>query len=164
MRQRSETRAFVRLPPFSATQPSRREWLFLPHTCRSQYPSGAAQLGRVEVWRGGCSSHRPDEGFFWPGDGSDGRRASRHDARDRACFPPAVTEATTAQSRMPTNVYAPLPRLKPGTGRKTQAGRPPKVGKTSLSYRHRDAVETPPQPCGQKPFTYWMRCGSVRLA
>jgi hypothetical protein len=37
-------------------------------------------------------------------------------------------------------------------------------GEDFLSYRHRDAVETPPQPCGQKPFTYWMRCGPVRLA
>ena len=104
----------------------------MPHTCRSRYPSGAAQLGRVEVWRGDCSSHRPDEGFLLAdGGGSDGCRASGHDARDRACFPPAATEATAAQSRRPTNAYAPLPRLKPVTGRKSEAGRPSKVGKTS---------------------------------
>jgi len=32
-------------PPFSATQASGLEWLFLPHTCRSPYPPGSAQLG-----------------------------------------------------------------------------------------------------------------------
>ena len=35
----------LRLSTLLATQPSRREWLFLPHTCRSQQQWGSAQLG-----------------------------------------------------------------------------------------------------------------------
>ena len=31
--------------PTAAIQPWRRELAFMPHTCRSQYPSGLAQLG-----------------------------------------------------------------------------------------------------------------------
>jgi hypothetical protein len=31
--------------PTAAAQPYRGELVFMPHTCRSQYPSGPAQLG-----------------------------------------------------------------------------------------------------------------------
>ena len=33
---------------------TRGGWAKMPYTCRSRYPPGPAQLGRVGVWRGGC--------------------------------------------------------------------------------------------------------------
>ena len=38
--------------PTPAAQPSPRERVFVPHTCRSQYPSGSAQLGGKQPFAG----------------------------------------------------------------------------------------------------------------
>jgi hypothetical protein len=54
-------------PPFSATQPSHWGWLFLPHTCRSPYPSGSAQLG--ETGHSGFARNvmpRLERSLSWP--------------------------------------------------------------------------------------------------